>query len=272
MAQIDNSDLKFNFGCSSCGYKKIREGQPLGRIDVRRIIEKLDVFFAKNDMGGAGRLLEYQRAEAVRLCDLEGELSIVNEMLGYYRKVNNKEKGMEAVERSLELIALLKKEESVSSATVFLNAATTMKAFGNAKDALLLYDKTENIYKDNLEPHDERFGGFYNNKALALVDMGEYKRAEECYLSALDIMINIEGGQPDMAVTYVNMAHMYEVADSDMVNVCLENAYNILKGDIRHDSYYAFVCTKCAPSFEYFGKVTWSEELLTEAKKIYERT
>ena len=41
---------------------------------------------------------------------------------------------------------------------------------------------------------------------------------------------------------------------------------------IPHDGYYAFVCEKCAPSFEYYGYFMEAEHLKQEAGRIYEGT
>ena len=81
---IDNDDLKFNFGCASCGYKEEKR-----RIPVSRVIKKLDELLSKNEMDEVTRLLNNWRREAVQIGDLSGELSIVNEQLGHFRKVQN---------------------------------------------------------------------------------------------------------------------------------------------------------------------------------------
>ena len=117
-----NEDLKSNFGCTSCGYC-----EPNEHIDVGRMIDKLDSLFDKNDFLGAGRLLDYWRNEAVRMGDKCGELSVVGEQMGYFRKTNDKDEGLEAVRRGLALIDELGLSENMSSRTICLNAATTMK-------------------------------------------------------------------------------------------------------------------------------------------------
>ena len=40
---------------------------------------------------------------------------------------------------------------------------------------------------------------------------------------------------------------------------------------IPRDGYYAFVCEKCAPAFEYYGYFLAAEDLKERAKRIYER-
>ena len=266
---IDNEDLKFNFGCASCGYKEVKR-----RIPVSRIISKLDELLSKNEMEEVTRLLDNWRKEAVQIGDLSGELSIVNEQLGHFRKVQNREAGLESVERSIELVKLLGIENEVSGATILLNAATTLKAFGEPEKALPIYDKTYSVYSAKLDKNDTRFGGFFNNKGLTLQDLCRFDEAKECYDKALEIMQKVEGGLADCAVTYVNLAHLFEKSMEDSensVNASLEKAQKILDGDeIERNSYYAFVCSKCAPSFDYFGFFYYANELKERSKKIYE--
>ena len=233
---IDNDDLKFNFGCASCGYKEEKR-----RIPVSRVIKKLDELLSKNEMEEVTRLLDNWRREAAEIGDLSGELSIVNEQLGHFRKVN---------------------------------AATTLKAFGQPEKALPIYDKTYAVYTEKLDKNDARFGGFFNNKGLTLQDLCRFDEARECYDKALEIMQKVEGGLADCAVTYVNLAHLFEKSmddSEDAVNASLEKAQRILDGDeIERNPYYAFVCSKCAPSFDYFGFFYYANELKERSKRIYE--
>ncbi len=272
---MELDDLKFNFGCASCGYKHQDPDGPIGTISVKRVIEKLDEHFAVNDMAGAGRLLDYWRQEAFTLRDRQGELSIVNEQLGYFRKIGDEAKALEAVSRSLELIEKLDAWDTVSSATIFLNAATTLKAFGRAEEALPLYENTLSIYKENLSEDDLLFGGFYNNYALALADLGRYQEAEDCYLSALAVVLPDEKGRLDGAVTYVNMAHLYELweerTDAD-ITACLENGLEILDDKtIEQNGYLAFVLSKCAPSYQHFGMDEVATRLSKLSEELYAR-
>ena len=263
--------------CAVCGGREFyapKEDDPEGTIPVDRIMERLDKMFEKNDMAGAQSLLEHWENEARALKDRRGELSVVSELIGLYRKTGDKEKGLNAAARGTELVRLLELENTVSGATVLLNAATTLKAFGAAKKALPLYDEVYKVYSSHLDKNDVKMAGFYNNKALALQDAGEFEAAEECFKRALSIMEKAENGQPDLAVTYVNLAHLYEHAGKDKkaITDCLFAAYGLLTGeDIKKDGYYAFVLSKCAPSFKYFGYDIIAEEFIEESREIYAR-
>ncbi|MBO4251042.1 MAG: tetratricopeptide repeat protein [Clostridia bacterium] len=273
---IDDFDYK-EPSCALCGGKEFYNpelAESKGRIPVKRIIEKADEYFNKNDLAGAKRHLEYWEKEAVDLADKNGELSVVNELLGLYRKNGDNENALRVIGRALALIEELKIADTVSAATILLNAATTYKAVGKADLSLPLYEKTLAIYKANLAATDERFGGFYNNYALALTDTGEYEKAEECYDNAIAVMENVKGGKPDLAITYVNLAHFYEkTGDTDKITDCLFKAYGLLNDDDNvKNGYYAYVLDKCAPSYKHFGYTKIFDDMIKEAKEIYERS
>lgn len=269
---IDKEDLKYDMQpCCDINTKKARGGSG---IDVRRVIEKLDSCFDKNDLVSAGRLLEYWRGEAALIGDKRVELSIVSEQIGYFRKTAEMEKALEAVSRAITLIDELKNGNTVSAATVYLNAATTMKAFGKATEAMPLYEKAYNIYKENIDENDSRFGGFYNNVGLALVDIGEKEKAEKAYKAAISVMLKKENGKAEAAITYVNLAHLYEMCGREAdIKAALKTALDMLNDiSLPRNGYYAFVLSKCAPSYRYFGLTSEAEEMERQVKKIYEGT
>ncbi len=246
----------------------------LGRIPVARIIERVDAFFDKNNCEEAGRLLTYWRDEAIALRDKNGELAMESELVGYYRKQNNREKGLVSIAHALTLTKELDQSELVSGATILINCATAYKAFGMVQEALPLFMKAEQTYKKLLPAGDTRMGGLYNNMALAFVDLKRFEDAESAYLSALSVMRNVPRGEAEAAITYINMAHMYEDADqNEKISECMKKAYSLLKSkNLPHNGYYAFVLEKCAPSFKYFGDYEIYEELKGKAKEIYART
>ena len=269
---MDTSEYKYNFGCASCGYKDTPKDQPLGRIDVSRAISKLDELFSRNALSDAGKLLDFWRGEAVRLNDRQGELSIVNEQLGFFRRTNEEDKAMEAVSRSLELIESLSMVDSVSSATILLNAATTLKAFGRAADALPLYERTLAVYQKDLDDGDVRLGGFYNNYALTLADLGMLSEAKEAYMRAISVMMSSENGKPEAAISYINMAYLYPEHSAE-AHSALKRASDLLEEcSYMNDGNYAFVLSKCAPAFRDFGYTDLAYRLEGRSKEIYERS
>ena len=270
--QNDAEIIKIDFECSTC--KKLDTQN--SRIPVQRVIEKLDNCFKTNDLQSGVRLLEYWQDEAKALGDLSGELSIVNEMLGIYRRTNDGDKALSAVKRALELLKLTENESKASGATIMLNAATTLKAFGKADEALSLYDKVGKVYSRELDKSDLRRAALFNNHGTALVDLSRFDEAEKLYRQAIEITLSQPDGLLDAAVTYVNLAHLYEKSEGEMsekIEDCLNQAEQILDNEkISKDAYYAFVSEKCAPSFDYFGYFLTAQKLYKLSRKIYEGT
>ncbi len=240
-------------------------------MNVRDFIQKLDSFFDREDMTGAGEYLRSSRRDAEAAGDKKLLFTVLNEMMGYYRKTGETERGLEAICSGLKLSAELGLDASPAGATAMLNAATTLKAFGRAEEALPYYDSVAGVYEKAFSPDDYRIAGLCNNHALALADVGRYREAEEKYRRALGILLRNEGRDADVANTYVNMAHLYDrFADYERIESCLDAALAVLDGDTLRNGYYAYTCRKCAPSFGYFGYFAAEKELNERADAIYE--
>ena len=267
-------------GCAECGghdFYYFNPDKQQGSVPIQNIIEKLDSFLHKEQYDKALELLKYWLAEASELRDDRGALSILSELMGLSRRIGDRDGGLSAVEQGFALIEKLGLHREVSAATIWLNGATTLKAFGRPQKAMVYYKKAEAIYEHKLQQNDALFGGLYNNMALAYADLGDCDSALEYYNRAIAVMKQQPNGQPDIAITWVNMADMYNAMPSgdskeDNIERCLNTALAYLNDpDIPHDGYYAFVCRKCAPTFGYYGYFLVKNDLNSRADEIYER-
>ncbi len=270
---------KFDYlepACPLSGGKEFyypQKDAPLGRIPVARILDKVDSLFGKNNYLEAGRVLVYWKNEAIALRDQQGQLTMESELVGYYRKQNEKEKALACAQSALSLVEELEQGALASGATVFINCATAYQAFGMSREAMPLYRRAEQIYEQVLPAGDARFGGLYNNMALALVSLGQFQQAEEAYRRALAVMENIDGGQADAAITYVNLAYLYEqLSQPEKSGDSMQKAYALLQSEkLAQDGYYAFVLEKCAPAFRHFGDEAAYMQLKHRSEEIYAR-
>ena len=147
-----------------------------------------------------------------------------------------------------------------------------------AEEALPLYRKAQNIYEATLHPSDSRLGGLYNNMALTVMKIGNYREAEELFLKAIKIMSENEHGEADMAISYCNLADLVSaevgiVEGEKQIEAYLNMAERLLDTEsLPRNGYYAFVCEKCAPTFGYYGYFLTEEKLMTRSREIYERS
>ena len=251
-----------------------REVRQHESIPVDRIISRLDEYFSHNDLTSAEALLDYWLKEAVDLSDYRGELSVLNEFTGLYRKTGNKEKSEKINGRIFDLLNILDLKNTVSGATILLNVATNKKAFGDPQGAIDLYLEAADIYASSLKPDDPLFGGLYNNFALALADTGDFEKAYDYFDKALSI-VRKNKNLPDCAVTYCNIAvtKLLEnpLNDEESDNALDDALKRLDDPDVVKDGYYAFVCDKCAAAFGECGRFADAADLKERARKIYER-
>lgn len=255
--------------CTSCSK------EPQGYVPVARVIERLDELAAKNDSAGMERVLDYWENEAKALGDDRGLLVILSEEVGHYRHEGDEKKGLSACEQALTLLAV-EEEITVADATVYLNIATTMKAFGRAEEALKYYDITREVYERELEPNDYRLAGYHNNYATALADLGKFDEARAHYMKALEIL-KAQGNINEVAITYVNLAKLIDdenaVAgkeDDGRADEYIELAYaTLISEGAEHNGPYASVCMKVADACGYHGYFLYKKELEERAKAIY---
>jgi len=131
-----------DYKCESCS------NENANRINTLRFINRLDTFFKVKDLNGAKEHLLFWENEARKLNDKCGLLTILNEEIGFSRRINDKEMATKALEEALILLKEREQFDNASGATICVNIATTLKAFDRTIEALPLYDKAESVYLD----------------------------------------------------------------------------------------------------------------------------
>lgn len=240
-----------------------------------RIIDKMNEYMARRDYEGAERHLLYWLTEAELGEDLRGQLMLRNELTGHYRKTGERDKSLENAEKAIDLLKQLEFDGTISSGTTYVNAATAYNAFGEQERSMELFEKARAVYESSERTDKELLGGLYNNMALTCVSLGKYEDAMPLYESAIRVMADVPDGRLEQAITYLNMADLYqemkgsEEAESD-VYACLDKAYELLKDpNVAEPGYYAFVLEKCAPTFSYYGYFSAAREFEKRAGEIY---
>ena len=271
-------------------------------VPQRRIADKMNEYMSRRDYAGAERHLLYWLAEAELGRDLQGQLMLQNEMVGHYRKTAQREKAMESAGKALELLAELGMENSISAGTTYVNVATACNAFGEYERSLELFGRARAVYENSSFVEPRLLGGLYNNMALTCTALSKYDEALALYEKAVSVMAKVPDGGLEQAITCLNMAdtveawlgmeegesRIFELADRaeellddkgrellrrpDGETSVLETpgALKALPAEEKaRIGYYAFVCEKCAPVFEYYGYFLTADRLRETAEKIY---
>ena len=242
------------------------------KIDVAVILNKYDELLNQNKIKEAGDYLEAEIKNAKEQNDSFTEMTLHNEVVSFHRRTGEQAKAVAAINEILELLEKFELKNSVLGANMYLNCATTLNFFQRTADSLPLFERAFEAYINTIPENDYRFAGFYNNYALALYETENYTEALRYFRKALNILSLYKGNDSEMAVTFCNLAHLFEKTnDEEMLVNCINSAFFSLKdydGEINNN--FVLHCEKCIDAFKYFKKDDYVKEIearLAEIKK-----
>ncbi len=246
-------------------------------IPQQRISARLDELMARKQYNQAESMLNFWLESALKGKDTQGEFFVYNEMMGYYRKTNNRDRGIEAAEKALAMISPLNYENTISGVTCLVNAATVYTAFNETDKALPLFERAREVCEQIPEGNEYKLAAVYNNMATALVSAERYPDAYQMYDLALETLERADNTQLENAMTHLNIIDAI-LSDKGLneenegtVTLHLIQAQGYLDDEtVERDDYYSFVADKCVGIFEYFGWSGYSEELRERIRKINE--
>lgn len=180
-------------------------------MDINQILQKVDECFAENNGQDAERILWEGITEAVNEGDDNSLLQLLNELLGYYRETSRVEDSFTIAEQALSLAKRMGLEGSIPYATTLLNVANAYRAGGSLKESYKCYLQVQEIYDRSLSPDNLLVASLENNLSLLYQEMGEFAKAKESQLAALNIVKKKAeegaGTEFEVAVTYANLAN-----------------------------------------------------------------
>lgn len=242
-------------------------------ISIPRILGCLDNFLEKNDYDGAEKHLLYWIDETRRVHNHRIELLLYNELIGLYRKTSREAETLHAIRNSLQLVRDMHIENNIGACTTYLNCANAYCTFGRPEAALPLFKRALDVYERELPKTDHSRGGLYNNVALALADLRRFDEAYDYYNQAIAIMSR-QNLWLEVAITYLNIASAKEeelglVTAKPIIEQLLDQAAELLDAhiDTYPHGYYAFICEKCAPIYEYYGRFMYKNTLLSRVSE-----
>lgn len=174
-------------------------------MDVEAILKQVDEYYGENKGQEAERLLKESISQAQREGDDNSLLSLLNELIGYYRETSRTEDSYEAAGQALHLARQMGLTDSIPYATTLLNAATAYRAGGSLQESLDCYRQAKEVY-DRLLPEDDMLkASLYNNVSLLYQEMGEFEKAGQCQEKALKIAEKNKAAY-EAAVSRANLA------------------------------------------------------------------
>ena len=172
---------------------------------TENLMERIDELFEQNRGPEAEALMKQALAEALSEGRQEEAVSIINELIGYYRETSKTQDSYAYAEQALGMLDELGYQGTIPYATTLLNAGGAYRAGGRLQDALTAYEQARQIYERELDPEDMLMASLHNNISLVYQELGDFGRAKEHLLTALAIVEKRDAAYEE-AVTNANLA------------------------------------------------------------------
>ena len=175
-------------------------------LDLTAITKQVDSLLDENKGQEAENLMKESIVQAVREEDDSALLSLLNELIGYYRETSQREASYQLADQAKLLMDRMGLEGTIPYATTLLNIANAYRAGGRLSDSMDHYQEVVEIYRKLLAPDDMLVASLHNNISLLYQEMGDFERAKEHLLSALPVVERKPEAYFELAVTYSNLA------------------------------------------------------------------
>ena len=122
------------------------------------ILERSDALFAAGKGAEAVALLESSYEQARQEGDWQTRLTLVNELMGYWRAASRFDRAWAYVDEARQLLEEHDIARTLAGVTTVLNIATVFRADRKPKEALALYREVEQVYLAEGLQADYRLG------------------------------------------------------------------------------------------------------------------
>lgn len=186
------------------------KGGDLPDFDPQRFLSGLDAIYSRHE--GASKAEPYMihaLERAAETGDEPGQLTVINELMGFYRSQSRHEDNIRLAHASLDLALYMGLERTAQWLAVLINAATAMRAAGHYDESLELYEQalSASTTVPDADPRD--IAALHNNLSMLYSETGNLGNALEELRKALD-MITLASPDPandiDIATTKTNIA------------------------------------------------------------------
>ena len=232
--------------------------------NVNEILEGLDILFSEQKMSEVEPYLQQALQESMEAGDSSAVITIVNELIGFYRDISQYEKSIYYCEQILPFMEMHGLKGSIHYATTCLNVANAYRAAGKWDDSLGYYVEVKKIYDRMLTPTDSLYASYFNNLSLLYQEMGDFEKAAQCLKTAL-VIIEAYGDIIKVAITCSNLAaSLLRIGAQAEAEQYLTRALQIFIDDGEQDFHYG-------AALSVMGELQFQKAHYEDSKKYYEK-
>lgn len=137
------------------------------------------------------------------------QLSVLNELMGFYRSRGAHAKNKPIIDNALDLARKMDLAGSEAGTTTLINAATSLRAAGSYERATEIYSQAIKESSKTLKPNDRKLAALHNNLSMLYSETGNTSEAINELNIALEILqkSSIDPSTDiDIAATHTNLA------------------------------------------------------------------
>lgn len=209
-------------------------------MDIQKVIAGLEQLFKLREYEKVEDYLSEYLEQALKEGDAGSAITIINELIGFYRDTSQYGKAEAYCEKLLPFMEKAGLQGTVHYGTSCLNIANVYRASGRLKDSLQYYNMVFDIYEKVLDPGDFRYASLNNNLSLLYQEMGDFDKACEALEQALQIVKEYPEAEIELAVTYTNLAASYSKAEKpEMAREAAAKGLAIFEDGRTEDFHYS---------------------------------
>lgn len=246
-------------------------------MDIQNFFDGLDALFSAGSMEQVEPYFQENLRQAEEESDIGAKITILNEMMGFYRETSQYEKAKESIRQVLELMEHSGLADSLPYATTLLNSANALRAAGELEQAAQYYNQVFALFEGQVPQTDFRYAELYNNVSLLYQEMKRYDMATQCLLNALAIVEQIPGKEFQRAVTLANLgsSELQEGKEQEAVTH-LKQAIELFQSMEVSDTHMAAALSAmgeaCFRQRDYHQAETYYEQALLMIESYVGRT
>lgn len=243
-------------------------------MDINKVLSDLDLLFREKRTDEVEGFLHDKLREAIGLNDTASMITLLNELIGFYRDMSRYDRGILYAGRLVQLMNDAGLNGTVYYATTLLNVANLYRAAGKLSESLECYETVCKIYDKELDRNDLKYASLYNNMSLlyeelAVQDAKWYNAAAEALKCALAIVSQDEKYRIEEATTHANLAAvLIKQQKPEEAYKEAQAALAVFEADAEKDFHYSMALSSMADILyykkEYGQAALFYERALTE--------
>lgn len=223
-------------------------------MEVQNILKHLEALFARQDIDAVEPFLTDELDSAYARKDYGCCITIMNELIGFFRDTGQYEKSLKYGGDVLKLMKQLGYEGTIPYATTLLNVANALRAAGHHNEALRFYQSIFPIYEKNLSGDDELIASLYNNLSLLYQEMNDFEQAVDCLNKAYRIIVKGKD-EIKIATTHTNLAaSLLKLGQTQEAVEHLHTALDIFAKTDYKDFHFNAAAAAMAQAYVAMGK------------------